>query len=113
MIHRFFNWFCSLPRWLAWVLGIAVLLFLMGFAVVASATAWEYTNSAEFCGTTCHTMPPEYTAYQVSPHARVACVDCHLGQDSFIEAVPAKAKEITHVTNALFNTYDPPIYVRT
>ena len=112
MINRFFSWFRSIPRWLAWVLGLAVFAFVIGFAVVASATAWEYTNSPEFCGTTCHTMPPEYTAYQVSPHARVACVDCHLGQDSFRQAVPAKAKEITHVTNALFNTYDPPIYVK-
>ena len=111
-MNRFFNWFRSIPRWLAWVLGIAVFFFVIAFAVVASATAWEYTNSSEFCGTTCHTMPPEYTAYQVSPHARVACVDCHLGQDSFREAVPAKAKEITHVTNALFNTYDPPIYIK-
>ena len=112
MIHRFFTWFRSIPRLLAWVLAIGTFLFVMAFAVVASATAWEYTNSPEFCGTTCHTMPPEYTAYQVSPHARVACVDCHLGQESFRQAVPAKAKEITHVTNALFNTYDPPIYVK-
>ena len=30
-------------------------------------------ESAEFCGTTCHTtMEPEYAAYQVSAHARVA-----------------------------------------
>jgi hypothetical protein len=24
-------------------------------------------------------MKPEYTAYQNSPHARVACVNCHIG----------------------------------
>ena len=24
-------------------------------------------------------MKPEYTAYQASPHARVACVECHVG----------------------------------
>ena len=24
-------------------------------------------------------MHPEFTAYQASPHARVACVDCHVG----------------------------------
>lgn len=111
-MKRFLNWFRSLPKIWAWVLGLGALLFAMAFAVVASATAWEYTNSPEFCGTTCHTMPPEYTAYQVSPHARVACVDCHLGQKSFREAVPAKAKEISHVTSALFSTYQPPIYVK-
>lgn len=107
------KWFSELPRPVAWIIAIGGTLFLMAFAVVTSATAWEYTNSPEFCGETCHTMPPEYTAYQVSPHARVACVDCHLGQKSFREAVPAKAREITHVTNALFNTYEPPIYIKT
>ena len=24
-------------------------------------------------------MEPEYTAYQFSPHARVGCVQCHIG----------------------------------
>jgi hypothetical protein len=24
-------------------------------------------------------MKPEFTAYKLSPHARVACVDCHMG----------------------------------
>lgn len=112
-MRRILDWLRSIPRPVAWIIVIGAVLFLMAFAVVASATAWEYTNSPQFCGETCHTMPPEYTAYQVSPHARVACVDCHLGQDSFVEAVPAKAREITHVTNALFNTYEPPIYVKT
>ncbi|MCI0564702.1 MAG: NapC/NirT family cytochrome c, partial [Nitrososphaera sp.] len=81
-------------------------------AVVVSATTWEYTNSPEFCGTVCHTMPPEYTAYQISPHARVDCVDCHLGQDSFLLTVPRKAREINHVINALTQSYEPPIYVK-
>lgn len=107
------KWFSELPRPVAWTIAIGGALFLMAFAVVTSATAWEFTNSPEFCGETCHTMPPEYTAYQISPHARVDCVDCHLGQESFREAVPAKAREITHVTNALFNTYEPPIYIKT
>jgi nitrate/TMAO reductase-like tetraheme cytochrome c subunit len=111
-MRRIFSWLRSLPRPIAWIVVVGAVLFLMAFAVVASATAWEYTNSPEFCGETCHTMPPEYTAYKVSPHARVDCVDCHLGQEHFRDAVPAKAKEVTHVVNALFNTYEPPIYIR-
>src|SRR5262249_32998866 len=32
------------------------------------------------CGQLCHTvMKPEFTAYQAGPHARVNCVDCHVG----------------------------------
>jgi hypothetical protein len=57
-------------------------------------------------------MPPEYTAYQISPHARVACVDCHLGQDTLLLTVPRKAKEVRHVVNALTKSYEPPIYVK-
>ncbi len=109
---KYFYWFLNLKR-LFQVLIVVTLVGIVGFAAIAvTATTWEYTNSPEFCGTVCHTMPPEYTAYQVSPHARVSCVDCHLGQDSFLQTVPAKAREITHVTNALTQSYEPPIYVK-
>ncbi|NOZ48577.1 MAG: cytochrome C [Chloroflexi bacterium] len=94
-------------------LGAVVVLLLVGvILIVAGATVWEYTNSTVFCGTTCHTMPPEYAAYKQSPHARVACVDCHLGQESFLAAVPRKAKELRHVYYALSQDYETPIYVK-
>jgi len=42
--------------------------------------AYHYTESVTFCGETCHViMKPEHTAYQNSPHARVACTECHVG----------------------------------
>ncbi|MCG3208796.1 MAG: hypothetical protein FOGNACKC_02408 [Anaerolineae bacterium] len=106
------NWFFNLNRLLQWAIVLAIIVIVGLSAVTVSATTWEYTNSPEFCGTTCHTMPPEYTAYQVSPHARVDCVDCHLGRQSFLSAVPQKAKEITHVTDALTQSYEPPIYIK-
>ncbi len=106
------GWFLSLNRPLRLLVAGAVLVVLLLGAVTVSATTWEYTNSPEFCGTVCHTMPPEYIAYQVSPHARVACVDCHLGQDSFLSTVPRKAREVRHVVNALTQAYEPPIYVK-
>lgn len=43
--------------------------------------SWEYSNSVSFCGETCHTMPPALSTYEVSPHSRVLCVDCHIGRD--------------------------------
>jgi len=111
-MRRFFNWFGSLRKPIPWIIGGVIVLFFVVLAVTVSATTWEYTNSPEFCGTTCHTMPPEYTAYQISPHARVDCVDCHLGQESFLTTVPRKAREISHVVNALTQAYEPPIYVK-
>jgi len=45
-----------------------------------SYRAFEHTESVEFCGQTCHqTMKPEFVAYGVSNHARVRCVECHVG----------------------------------
>ena len=40
----------------------------------------EVMESTPFCGAACHTvMEPEYTTYKRSPHARVKCVECHIG----------------------------------
>ena len=111
-MNKFRQWLFSLSRPVRWVVVLIILAGVTLTAVTVSAATWEYTNSPEFCGTACHTMPPEYTAYQVSPHARVDCVDCHLGQDSFLLTVPRKAREFNHVINALTQAYEPPIYVK-
>jgi hypothetical protein len=43
----------------------------------------EVTESNEFCGETCHSvMHPEWIRYKESAHARVNCVECHVGQDA-------------------------------
>ena len=71
--------------------GLFIVVALLVF--VGGVITWEYTNSTAFCGTTCHTMPPEFIAYEQSPHARVACVDCHLGQENALNAIPRKIRE--------------------
>jgi hypothetical protein len=41
----------------------------------------EMTESNEFCGETCHSvMHPEWIRYAESAHARVKCVECHVGE---------------------------------
>jgi len=61
------------------IFSVGTAIFLLASAV-GSYEAFHYTESVEFCGTTCHAvMKPEYTAYQNSPHAKVACVECHVG----------------------------------
>jgi nitrate/TMAO reductase-like tetraheme cytochrome c subunit len=57
---------------------VGTLLFVT-LSAVGSYGAYHYSESVEFCGTTCHVMEPEYTTYQRSPHARVACAACHVG----------------------------------
>jgi len=86
------------------LLGILTLIVLIG-----AAYGWEYTNSPAFCGTTCHTMPPEYTAYQVSPHANIACVECHIGRAFIGTQVFRKAGDLKHVIYTVFKNYEYPI----
>lgn len=108
-IKRFFLPPPGTPVWLRLlpfvILGILTFTFL-----TAGTYTWEYTNSTEFCGTTCHTMPPEYSAYQHSPHARVNCVECHIGRDVITTQFSRKAGDLRHVVLMLTSTYEYPIH---
>jgi NapC/NirT cytochrome c family, N-terminal region len=60
------------------VIGLAF-IFVCASAF-GSYRAYEYTESVEFCGQTCHTvMKPEAVAFAATSHARIRCVDCHVG----------------------------------
>ena len=96
------------PRWVR-VLPYAVLGILTIILLTGATFGWEYTNSPEFCGESCHTMPPEYTAYLTSPHARIACVDCHIGKGFITTRVTRKAGDLKHVFATMFHTYEFPI----
>ena len=66
-------------RTVVFTVAVLTLVNLMIFSLAAYG-AVRHMESAAFCGTTCHTtMEPQYAAYQVSPHARVPCVACHVG----------------------------------
>ncbi len=86
----------------------AAVLFVL-LSAVGSYQAYEVSESVNFCGNTCHTpMHPEFTAYQLSPHARVRCVDCHVGSGAgwYVRAKLNGA----HQLYALFrNNYNRPI----
>ena len=100
----------SLPlvrRTLEWVaLATGLNLLIIG---TASYRGVEYMDSTSFCGTTCHrVMVPEYTAYQNSPHAHVACVECHIGPGApwFVRSKLSGLRQVFAVT---FHTYSRPI----
>jgi nitrate/TMAO reductase-like tetraheme cytochrome c subunit/mono/diheme cytochrome c family protein len=88
--------------------GVLGLLTVAG--LVSGVYAWDYTNSPQFCGTACHTMPPEYTAYLVSPHARIDCVECHIGRGFVATRVTRKAGDLEHVFRQAFKQYEFPIH---
>jgi nitrate/TMAO reductase-like tetraheme cytochrome c subunit len=92
---------------LAWFLLAATILNVVIVSQLSYGAA-RYMESVRFCGTTCHVMKPQYTAYQNSPHARVACVDCHIapGARGWVESKMAGTRQLVDV---LFGTYRRPI----
>jgi nitrate/TMAO reductase-like tetraheme cytochrome c subunit len=93
-------------RFLAFVFVTVLFLFVSAFG---SYQAFEYTESVEFCGQRCHTvMKPEFTAYLAGAHARVRCVDCHVGSgaDWYVKSKLSGAYQLYSVT---FNKYSRPI----
>jgi len=91
----------------------AIFLVLTGVnAVILGSTSFlavEKTETVEFCGETCHSvMQPEFTAYQDSPHSRVACVECHIGPGASW-FVRSKVDGLRQVWHTMMNTYHRPI----
>lgn len=107
-LQRFFFPPADAPR-LVRLLPYVVLGVLTMLVLTAGAYGWEYTNSPKFCGQTCHTMPPEYTAYLTSPHARIDCVDCHIGKGFIATRITRKAGDVRHVIKTAFRSYEFPI----
>lgn len=103
-LFRFRNrglWISFLPLVLV---GLVLVIML-----VTVPPVWEYSNSPAFCGTTCHTMPPEYSTYLVSPHARTLCVDCHIGRDLLIVQAARKAGHMRLLVDTVLQNYELPI----
>ena len=83
-------------------------LFIM-LSAVGSYNAFEITESVQFCGETCHTvMKPELTTHDHGPHARVACVACHVGPGAswFVRSKISGSYQLYAVA---FHKYPTPI----
>jgi len=88
---------------------LAFVIVFIGMSVVGSYKAYNFTDSVGFCGQLCHSvMAPEFTAYQQSPHARVACVDCHVGAGA-TWYVKSKLSGARQVVKTALNTFPRPI----
>lgn len=91
-------------------LDIVFVATIVNLLLVATASyrGAAYMDSPEFCGQSCHVMHPEYTAYKVSAHAHVACVECHIGSgvQSYFAAKMNGTKQLVEV---MVNHYPTPI----
>jgi len=88
---------------------LTFVVVFVGMSVIGSYRAYEFTDSVSFCGQLCHSvMSPEFTAYQQSPHARVACVDCHVGAGA-TWYVKSKLSGTRQVFKTALNSFPRPI----
>ncbi|MEJ2721735.1 MAG: NapC/NirT family cytochrome c, partial [bacterium] len=86
--------------------GTTIFLFI---SAIGSYEAYHSTESIAFCGKLCHqVMDPQYTAYEHSPHARVACVSCHVGPGASWY-VRSKLSGMYQVYATITNRYPRPI----
>jgi hypothetical protein len=108
--YRWPVWDFNIPsyrRTAALLLGATLVNVLV--ISLAAYRGVEYMDSVEFCGQICHTvMKPEFTAYQNGPHARVACVSCHIGPGAgwFVKSKLSGTRQLFAVA---LKTYPTPI----
>lgn len=95
-------------RW-AYILPYIVIIVLGIVVLVGGVYGWDYTNSPGFCGTACHTMPPQNITYKQSPHANVACEECHLGRAFVGDQLIRKSEGLRELYAQTFNSYEYPI----
>jgi NapC/NirT cytochrome c family, N-terminal region len=91
----------------------AIVLVVGGvLAVLFSLSAYNtylFTDSVTFCGILCHrVMEPEYKAYLYSPHARVPCVDCHVGP-GVAWYLRSKVAGVPQLFSTVFHGYPTPL----
>jgi hypothetical protein len=87
---------------------IGSLAFIM-LSAVGAYNAFNVTESVQFCGEVCHqVMKPELTTHDLGPHARVACVQCHVGPGAswFVKSKITGSYQLYSVA---FNKYPRPI----
>jgi nitrate/TMAO reductase-like tetraheme cytochrome c subunit len=90
------------------VVGISLTLLAAGGIV-----AWEYSNSNAFCTNACHAVHPEEpVAHALSSHARVHCVECHIGRVPTLRAMALKTEHIHELWGVMFG-YERPVTAKT
>jgi nitrate/TMAO reductase-like tetraheme cytochrome c subunit len=83
-------------------------LFLL-ISAIGSYHTYHFTESVTFCGQACHTvMKPELVTYQHGPHARVSCVECHIGRGA-TWFVKSKLSGTYQLYATAFNKYPTPV----
>ncbi len=93
----------------AFVTVVIISFFFLVFSAIGIYRTYHFTESVQFCGLICHSvMKPEYTLYQRSPHARVACTECHVGPGASW-FVKSKISGVYQIYSTAFAKHSRPI----
>ena len=100
----------SEPTHRRWIILFAVggVSFIM-LTAFGSYQTYHYSESVTFCGEVCHAaMNPELVTYRKGAHARVECVDCHIGTGAqwFVKAKVNGTQQLVAFT---LDNYQRPI----
>jgi nitrate/TMAO reductase-like tetraheme cytochrome c subunit len=82
------------------VMVIALTCINVVILSLAAFGAAHYMETNSFCGQVCHEpMEPQFVAHQTGPHARVGCVDCHIGPGGrpLVQAKLNGTRQLWHV----------------
>jgi nitrate/TMAO reductase-like tetraheme cytochrome c subunit len=107
-IKNFFFPPADSPRWIL-ILPYGILGILTVVLAIGGTYSWDYSNSSSFCGTACHTMPPQSVTYLNSPHVNVTCEECHVGRASFASQFVRKSQGLHEIYYMTFSLYEYPI----
>ena len=96
------------------MVGAIGTLVAIGIGVMVLAAAgiagWEYTNSDQFCETMCHSVHPEEIAsHKTAAHARVHCVECHMGRNSTLKLIAMKPTHFKELWGMIVG-YERPLH---
>ncbi len=81
--------------WAAAHKTIAILAVITSIVIAAAGAVGvaKATDAPAFCGSACHEMGPYHSAWAEGPHAKVACVECHVK--------PGEVNRLTHKVEAM------------
>lgn len=94
-------------KMLIYFIVLTVIFFVL--LTVIGYEGYHFSDSPFFCGKVCHrVMEPEYEVYKRSPHAKVVCVECHIGSGAqwFVRAKISGMRQVLAVAT---NSYNRPI----
>ena len=99
------------------MLGTAATVVVGGIALAllgaVGIVGWEYSNSDAFCANVCHSVhPEESSSHKTALHARVQCVECHMGRSSTLTLMMLKPTHVKELWGMIAG-YELPLHSST